>query len=179
MPSKKLQPITHAFKELGILSFDEAVPYVKKLPYGRNSDRWDCMLVLKEKKGTCSTKHALLARYAEELGMQGVNLVLCIYKMDPNNTPGIRIKDPRLAYIPEAHVLLEIGGIFHDLTTRESSFSAISKNVILMQPIEPDQIGEYKVRAHEEFIAVWCQDQVISAEEVWDIREQCIEELST
>ena len=46
-----------------------AVTYIRRLPYGRNTDRSDILRVLREGKGTCSTKHALLACLAQEQGI--------------------------------------------------------------------------------------------------------------
>jgi hypothetical protein len=44
----------------GITTFQQALEYIHRLPYGRNADRADYRLVLKEGKGTCSTRQALL-----------------------------------------------------------------------------------------------------------------------
>jgi hypothetical protein len=46
-----------------------AVAYIRRLPYGQNTDRGDFRRVLREGKGTCRTKHALLARLAQEQGI--------------------------------------------------------------------------------------------------------------
>jgi hypothetical protein len=58
---------------------------VRSLPYGRNSDHSDWRLVLGEGRGTCSTKHALLADLARE-NRRHVALMLGIYEMDEDNT---------------------------------------------------------------------------------------------
>ncbi|MGI6128050.1 MAG: hypothetical protein ACOYEF_14125 [Planifilum sp.] len=46
-----------------------AAAYIRRLPYGCNTDRGDFRRVLREGKGTCSTKHALLVRLAQEQGI--------------------------------------------------------------------------------------------------------------
>ncbi|MEO8071760.1 MAG: hypothetical protein ABI686_00790 [Acidobacteriota bacterium] len=56
------------------------------MPYGRNSNRADFNLVLKENRGMCATKHALLAALAAEHN-QPVFLTLGIYEMNEGNTP--------------------------------------------------------------------------------------------
>jgi hypothetical protein len=44
--------------------------------------------MLNERKGTCSTKHALLKAFAGEQGLP-IPLMLGIYEMDARNIPGI------------------------------------------------------------------------------------------
>src|SRR5512143_366219 len=62
-------PISAEFLGLGIRRFHEACRYVHGLPYGYNSNRDDLMILFKEKMGTCSTKHAVIAALAAELGL--------------------------------------------------------------------------------------------------------------
>lgn len=54
------KPISNLFLTLSITTFREALKYVHELPYGRNNNRTDYLLVISEKCGTCSTKHALI-----------------------------------------------------------------------------------------------------------------------
>jgi hypothetical protein len=82
------RPLGGRFAALGILDYRGVARHVRSLPYGRNSDRSDWGLVLIEGRGTCSTKHALLAELARENGRQ-VALVLGVYEMDKANTPGV------------------------------------------------------------------------------------------
>ena len=44
--------ISNAFLERGITDFSSALIYVQDLPYGRNTDRGNPILVLKEQAGT-------------------------------------------------------------------------------------------------------------------------------
>ena len=67
LPEAMLQsarPISSVFMDRGIDNFRAAGRYLHHLPYGRNTDRADFRLVLTEGRGTCSTKHALLAELA-------------------------------------------------------------------------------------------------------------------
>ena len=50
----------------GIETLQQAFNYIAKLPYGRNSNRIDFSLVVKESKGTCSSKHAFLKSLINE-----------------------------------------------------------------------------------------------------------------
>lgn len=79
-------PLGRRFAALGLDDYRDAARHVRDLPYGRNSDRSNWRLVLKEERGTCSTKHALIAELAHENG-RPVALVLGVYEMDGANTP--------------------------------------------------------------------------------------------
>jgi hypothetical protein len=81
-------PLGGRFAALGLRRFHAAAEYVWRLPYGRTTDRADYTAVLTERRGTCSTKHALLAATAREHA-QPLQLVLGIYEMDERNTPGV------------------------------------------------------------------------------------------
>ena len=80
--------VTTAFLHMARTDLRTAGQYVCGLPYGRNSDPNDPLIVLAEQRGTCSTKHALLRRLAIEQGLD-VALVVGIYEMTERNTPGV------------------------------------------------------------------------------------------
>jgi hypothetical protein len=64
LPNFDLDPgstISAQFLFYGKRDYHAAASYVQSLPYSRNSERSDYGLVLAERRGTCSTKHALLA----------------------------------------------------------------------------------------------------------------------
>ena len=120
LPDKKIQstgPVSRAFQDLKIVGFRNACRYICKLPYGRNSDRADYRQVLSENKGTCSTKHALIASLAQELSIP-VALTLGIYKMQESNTPGVGkvLQQFDLDFILEAHCYLRYKDRRIDLT---------------------------------------------------------------
>jgi len=114
--------IAYSFMERGVDHFHDACDYVWKLPYGRNSDRADLLLVLSEKKGTCSTKHALLKALADEINLK-LDLVVGIYPMNEKNTPGVGkvLSDYQLDYIPEAHCYLKYQDQIIDVTRSDLS----------------------------------------------------------
>lgn len=79
--------VTTIIKNSGIETWNELIKYVKKLPYGRNSNRTDFGLVISEEKGSCSSKHALLKKVADLNNIENVKLILGMYRMSQNNTP--------------------------------------------------------------------------------------------
>ena len=62
-------PVSKTFLDLGISNLQEACSYVHALPYGYNSNSDDLMILLRERMGTCTTKHAVIATVAQELAL--------------------------------------------------------------------------------------------------------------
>ncbi len=167
--------------ELEVFTFLEAIQFVKKLPYGSNTDRANPDLVLKELIGTCSTKHAVLKKIALEQGHENVVLYLCMFKMQGSNTPKLKeiIDKYEFNYIPEAHCVLKIDDRFVDVTNAKSSYEDIKNDVLELVEIQPEQIGVYKVNYHQVYLKKWLQNEKwqYSFEELWQIRERCINAL--
>ncbi|MDZ7811407.1 MAG: hypothetical protein U5L11_16900 [Arhodomonas sp.] len=68
-------PVTEAFLQRAIRDFQQAACHVRDMPYGHNSRRDDPLVVFREDRGTCTTKHSLIASLAEEQGLNvGVRL---------------------------------------------------------------------------------------------------------
>jgi hypothetical protein len=182
LPDFPLQPhseLAREFLALGLSSYHEAARYVQNLPYGRNSNRADFYLVLREKHGTCSTKHALLAQLAREHDAD-VTLTLGMYEMNEKNTAGTGsiLRHYRLDSLPEAHCYLMYNGLRFDLTRR---VGATEQNVdfLIEETILPEQIGEYKVEQHRVFLRQWCVAIGLDFNLAWKIREECIAALTT
>lgn len=110
-------PVSQAFLATGIRSFQEACRYVHELPYGHNSDRDDLMILFKEKMGTCTTKHAVIATLAAELGLP-VTRGLGIYAMTEAIVTGASkiLAEYSLPYVPMIHCFLEYENYRVDLT---------------------------------------------------------------
>jgi hypothetical protein len=131
--------------------------------------------VLDEQRGTCSTKHALMKRLANEQNIPMV-LMVGIYEMSEQNTPGVGqvLKRFGLAFLPEAHCYLCLGGRRIDLTgfPYKQNREAI-QHFMLEEPIEPDQITDYKVQFHMRVLESWRMRQAFveySMLKLWPIR---------
>ena len=174
--------ISKRLLNIGVFSFSEVLQYVRELPYGRTTDRANPDLVLEEGKGSCSTKHALIKKLAIEQEWHHVKLYLCMYKMNANNTAkiGAVLKSNDLAYLPEAHCVLKIEDHFVDITSTASSFEKIKEDVLQLEEILPEQIGDYKVAQHKAYMRSWMSEHqlTVSLDRLWEIREQCIKALS-
>lgn len=179
LPDFRLETSGHLgtrFRALGVEDFRQAAGYVRDLPYARNSDRSVFFLVLTERRGTCSTKHALLAALAREHGV-GVELRLGVYLMDGANTPAVAgvLEARGLAGLPEAHCYLAYRGERVDVTGVEAD---TVKEFLYEESIEPDQIGAYKLDLHRRFLRMWATERRLDPEWVWRVREECIGALS-
>lgn len=174
--------VSGAFAQVGIHSFDEAIRYIKNLPYRRNKNKEDLLIVLTDQYGTCSTKHALLKQLAVENGWDDVHLYLGIFLMTAANTPKIAavLDEYQLTGIPEAHNYLKVGGIIVDATNPCSTEKDFIDNLMGETKIQPNQISTYKVAFHKDFLAHWLHELHISytLDEMWAIREECIAALS-
>lgn len=171
-------PDSEGFRRLGCASYRDAARALHELPYGRNADRSDYRLVLSEGRGTCSTKHALLAAVAREQDLP-VALHIGIYDMTEANTPGVgRVLSAHgLPSLPEAHCYLAYAGLRVDVTRAGVSPEAAIGPFRQEWSIEPSQIGAYKVALHQRYLRAWLterRDLGLCFEELWEIREACI-----
>lgn len=177
-PIRALGRMSTRFIALGLDTFREAAHRIWRLPHGRNSRRDDYSLVLSEGHGTSITKHALLARLAEE-HRQPVELMIGIYEMNESNTPGVGnvLRRFGLDGIPEAHCFLRYRGTRIDLT-RPDQVSAPALEFLHEEAIKPDQIGRYKVALHRRFLEDWLSKKgltgKLSLDELWSAREECV-----
>ena len=176
--------VTAAFLGLAKSDLRAAAHYVCGLPYGRNSDPKDPLIVLAEKRGTCSTKHALLRRLAIEQRLD-LALVLGIYEMSEANTPGVGpvLRRYGLGSLLEAHCYLRTGDRRIDLTKASCGPRGGERLRFLHEEeIDPEQITDYKTGVHKKFLKGWMADKGglsrFTLDEVWAIREECIARLA-
>ena len=173
--------LTNLLVEKNIKNWSELIEFIRKLPYGRNQNRQDFSLVIKENKGTCSSKHAFLKKIADLNNFDNVQLILGIYNMNNLNTPKIGniISDNQLEYIPEAHCYLKLNNKRIDITNNDSEINDLAIDIVLEIEIEPEQVATFKVDFHKDYLKKWLLDNKInkSFDEIWKVREMCIEKL--
>ena len=109
--------ISSEFLRLGITGFNDACRHVHQLPYGYNSDRDDLLILFNEGRGSCTTKHAVIATLAEELSLPIVKNI-GIYRMIEDLVTGTsEIMDRfKLPYVPMVHCFLVYQNYWVDLT---------------------------------------------------------------
>ncbi|MCU0433500.1 MAG: hypothetical protein MUC87_08610 [Bacteroidia bacterium] len=173
------QPVTQAFAAAGITRFADAVTYVRKLRYGRISQRNNCMLVLTEQRGTCSSKHQLLALLAVENDRPDIQLVELLFRMNERNVPGTGAVLARhnLPYMPEAHNYLRAGDTLIDATSENVRIDYEGDKISEIV-ISPHRTTEEKMAAHRTALEHWrnshAQAAAYTLNELYTIRESCI-----
>lgn len=98
--------------------------------------------------------------------------------MDARNTPRIApiLEKYELKYIPEAHKYLRLHGYILDFTGLGMSEAKLARSLLTEIEITPDQIRDYKIDFHKEYLSKWLADEKLnySLPEIWRIREECI-----
>ncbi|MFD2744206.1 MULTISPECIES: hypothetical protein [Sphingobacterium] len=176
--------ISKEFLDRGITTFHDACIYIQQLPYRRNTNKSDLSTIFQDGQGTCSTKHALLKQLATENGIEDLILMMGIFKMQASNTPAIAktLAAYGLDLIPEAHMYLKYGENYYDFTRVNSSSQDFLEELLFEIAMPPANIGQQKVALHQAFLAQWLQDNPqikLTTTEIWQIREQCIQDLSS
>ncbi len=167
------------FRELEISTFHDACSYVHFLNYGRISERSDFSLVLLERKGTCSSKHALLAELALENKHPEIELICGIYLMseETNNGVGKILSNYNLINIPECHVYIRVKGKRYDFTGERFSIEKIQPKIVREQRMDPSQASEWKVNIHKNYMESWLKRKPeinFTFGDLWNIREEII-----
>ena len=180
---KSTGQISKEFVDRNILTFNQATLFIKELAYGRNADKNNLASVFMDNCGTCSTKHALLKRLADENNFETVKLIVGLFKMNKKNTPEISatLLENKLEYIPEAHCYLKFEDQILDLTKINSDPTDFLDDLIEEIEILPEQITDYKVNYHKNYLVTWLDNNKeinLSLNDIWKIREQCIQDLA-
>lgn len=186
LPNFEIKPcgeISSEFLKMNISTFQDACEFIARLPYGRNLDKNDLKTIFSDNCGTCSTKHATLKKLAQENDFEGLNLMLGIFKMNAENTVAITgtLRKYNLEFIPEAHNYLKFENKILDFTKSNSNTSDFEDSLLLEMEMLPNQISNYKVEFHKEFLKKWLTENPeikLDLEKLWKVREKCIEDLS-
>ncbi|MBE0557554.1 MAG: hypothetical protein IH628_10010 [Proteobacteria bacterium] len=133
-------PVSKTFLDLGIENLQKACRYVHELPYGYNSNSDDLMTLFKEKMGTCTTKHAVIATLTQELALP-IRKNVGIYAMTEDLVTGTDklLAEFGLPYIPMLHCFLAYETFRVDLTegNRNGKNHSIEK-FLHVEQVEPN-----------------------------------------
>ena len=178
IPLREEEPLARGFLALGLQRFESAAQYVWSLPHGRNSDPADFRLVLPEGRGSCDTKHALLAALARAHGQEQVALTLGIYDMHERNTPEVAAILARegLSGIPATHCYLVVRQRRLDFTRAVPSGESVAAVACFFSEatIEPEDIGAFKDEHLQAFVRHWARRRGLDPERLWRVREECL-----
>jgi hypothetical protein len=175
--------ISAKFLSLGIERFIDACRYVFDLPYDYNSDRDDLMILFKENKGTCTTKHAVIATLATELNLPIVKNV-GIYAMTEEIVTGTNeiLAKYNLPYVPMVHCFLVYDEYRVDLSEGNDNGKNRPIEVFLyIQEVEPNITAkdEYLLyrKALKDHILVRKEMEGVNISQILHAREEGLKRL--
>lgn len=161
------------FHGSGAADFRSAAALIHALAYGRTSRADDYSLVLIERRGTCSSKHGLLASLGVENGLP-IGLCVGIFEMAEATTPGVGqvLEEHGLSSIPEAHSYLTWDGTRVDLTGLPSGLEP--PELLYEESVRPEVLTALKPQLHRSFLDRWANQRGLNARDIWEVREACI-----
>ena len=172
------------FRARGARTLRDAGRVLQELAYGRLADGHTYRDVLHDGRGTCSTKHAVLAEVAAEAGVAAL-LTVGLYDMCEANTPGVGdvLAAAGLPSIPEAHCYVILDGDRIDITRARSIDTHDLGEIHDEFVVEPAELADHKEAIHREFLSTWMVSHSAlvhgrSEDELWQIRERCIAALA-
>jgi hypothetical protein len=175
LPDKEITAVgemSNKFLELGINSFKEACLYVHNMEYGYNSDKDNKMILFIEGKGSCTTKHGVIAELAEELDIPLYKKV-GIYKFTEEISTGTDeiLKKYNLPYVPMVHCFLVFEDLRFDLTEGNNN----GKNTSIEEFIHDEKVIPFITRVDEYklFIQV-LKEKVLTSPEMNDVDRKTV-----
>jgi len=173
-------PVAEEVRRHGFDRFLVLAQHVRQLPYGRPSCARDVLAVLREGRGTCSSKHRLLAEVAHECDHPEVELAVGLYAMSEQNTPGVGavLEAAGFVSIPEAHCYLRLGGRRYDFTGLSSGASSPFEALVSEHFIPLARLPEEKLKLHQDAIRAWATLHGLPFADAWALREACIQALA-
>jgi hypothetical protein len=172
-------PISRGICDARISTFSHLTQRVASIPYGRTSSE-SPIAVLIQNRGTCSSKHRLLAQVAQEFHQFEITLAVGIYEMDEDNTPGVGVilDAAGVASIPEAHCYLKVDDSRFDFTGLRGGATSPFQSLLSETVVSPENLARDKKRLHASCLLHWAGQHGLSLDNAWTIREACISALS-
>jgi hypothetical protein len=143
LPDAEITPegeTSRKFLELGIRTFKKACDYVHNIEYGYNTNYDDKFIFFKENKGSCTSKHAVIAGLARELNIPLYKHV-GVYKFNEEISTGTNeiLKKYNIPYVPMIHCFLVYHNYRFDLTEGNCN----GKNTTIEDFIHEEKVDPY------------------------------------
>ncbi len=175
LPDAKIKPlgeISRKFLELGINSFKQACDYVHNIEYGYNTNYNDRLIFFKEKKGICTSKHAVIASLAEDLNIPLYKHV-GVYKFTEEISTGANeiLKKYKIPYVPMVHCFLVYRNLQFDLTEGNCN----GKNTTIDELIYEEKVEPF-ISGKDEYLLFKrvLKKQILPSKEMEGIKERRI-----
>ncbi len=164
--------ISNQFLKLGIRTFKEACDYVHNIEYGYNTNYDDKLIFFKENKGSCTSKHAVIAGLAKELNIPLYKHV-GIYKLNETISTGMNkiLKKYNLPYVPIVHCFLVYQDYRFDLTEGNCN----GKNTTIEDFIHEEKVDPFISRKDEYLLfKKILKEKILPSNEMVGIKERSI-----
>ncbi len=169
---KSVGDISKKFLALGIESFKAACDYIHELEYGSNTNYKDKMILFKENKGTCTSKHAVIAELARELDIP-VYKHVCVYKFTDEITLGASeiLKKYNVPYVPLMHCFLVYDKDYFDLTEGNHN----GKNKPIDEYIHDERVEPF-FSVHDEYLIYKkiLKEKILPSKEMEGVKERSL-----
>ncbi|MFX1570709.1 MAG: hypothetical protein ACFFCV_20415 [Promethearchaeota archaeon] len=175
LPDAEIKPvgdISNKFLELGIKNFKDACNYVHDIEYGYNTNYDDKFIFFKEKKGSCTSKHAVIAGLAEELNIPLFKHV-GVYKFTEEISTGTEriLKKYKIPYVPMIHCFLVYKDNYFDLTEGNCN----GKNTSIEEFIHEEKVDPFITTKNEYLLfKKVIKEKVLPSKEMKGIKERTI-----
>jgi len=169
---KSTGEISSKFLELGIRTFKEACDYVHNIEYGYNTNYDDKLIFFKENKGTCTSKHAVIAGLAKELNIPLYKHV-GIYKLNEEISTGTNeiLKKFNIPYVPMTHCFLVYQDYRFDLTEGNCN----GKNTTIEDFIHEEKVDPFISRKDEYLLfRKVLKEKILSSIEMDGIKDRAL-----
>jgi len=160
------------FLDLGIKTFRGACDYVHNIDYGYNTNYEDKMILFKEKRGSCTSKHAVIASLAQELDIPLYKHV-CVYKFTEEITTGVDkiLKTFEIPYVPLVHCFLVYENYQFDLTEGNRN----GKKTHIEECIQSERVDPFISRKDEYLLfKKILKEKILPSKEMEGITEKTI-----
>ncbi len=175
LPDAQIKPVgelSRKFLELGIDSFKQACEYVNTIEYGYNSNYDDKLIFFKEKRGTCTSKHAVIAGLAEELNITLYKHV-GVYKFTEEISTGANeiLNKYKIPYVPMVHCFLIYRNFRFDLTQNNCN----GKNTTIEEFLYEEKVKPF-ITGKDEYLLFKkvLKEKILPSEEMEGITERSL-----
>jgi hypothetical protein len=171
--------VSSAFHSRDIATFHQAAIYIQALPYGFNETSDDSMVLFRDGFGTCTVKHGIIARLAQE---HGIPVTRCegFYPLTDRIVTGAGaiLDEYGLPYVPRTHCFLKYRDSYVDLTDGNCTGKNIAiESYFKIIPVVPDQSDSEVDALRRSFFAALCaEDQrfaAVGVERILEALKRC------
>lgn len=173
--------VSRAFFDRGIRTFQEAASYVRDLPYGFNASSDDSMILLRDGFGTCTTKHGIIARLAEEMDVPARKYE-GFYPLTEAVIPDVAsiLEEAGIAFIPRTHCFLSYQSDFFDLTEGNcTGKKGMVQDYLKIFMVKPEQSQEEIDRCYRDYYEHLCNEDAsfsrLGIDGMFEVLKKCIQ----